>query len=196
MTSVAASGASILSTVVKTVLTRILALGSYVRSMLNFASAELKGSPLCHLTPWRTLNTHVVWPWSFHSVARPGASFPSGRRLVRLSKRLNETRISFDDVLMCGSNWATSPPCATTSSRFCVPCECAGLGIPPGSAAAAPAAAILSTSRRVIAAIHASLGGAWVSDVRGFYMGAVRDPCQGPRPRAGLSWWREGGGAS
>src|SRR5207245_1485203 len=109
MTSVAASGASILSTVVKTVLTRILALGSYVRSMLNLASAELKGSPLCHLTPWRSLNTHVVWPWSFHSIARPGASLPSGRRLVRLSKRLNEMRMSFDDVLMCGSNWATSP---------------------------------------------------------------------------------------
>jgi hypothetical protein len=42
----------------------------------------------------------------------------------------------------------------------------------------------LSTSRRVISAIHASLGGAWVSDVRGLYMGAVRDHCQGPGTRA------------
>src|SRR5574341_1069302 len=130
--------------------------------MLNFASAELKGSPLCHLTPLRSLKTHVVWPCSFHSVARPGASLPSGRRLVRLSKRLNEMRMSFDEVLMCGSNWATSPPCATTSSRFPAPCEYAGLGVVLGSATAAHAAASFNMSRRVISAIHASLGGAWV----------------------------------
>ena len=40
--------------------------------MLNLASAEVNGSPLWHLTPWRSLNAHVVWPWSFHSVASPG----------------------------------------------------------------------------------------------------------------------------
>jgi hypothetical protein len=67
--------------------------------MLNLASAEVNGSPLWNLTPWRSLNLQVVWPSSFHSVARPGWSLPSGWRLVRLSKRLNETRMSFDDVL-------------------------------------------------------------------------------------------------
>src|SRR5262247_911012 len=101
MTSVVGSGASSRSTVVKTVFTRVFALGSYVRSMLALASAELKGSPLWNLIPERSLNTHVVWPWSFHSVARLGKSLPSGRRLVRLSKMLNEMRMSFDDVLRC-----------------------------------------------------------------------------------------------
>ena len=89
--------------VVRTVLTRVFAAGSYVRSMLNLTSAEVNGSPLCHFTPERSLNTQACWPWSFHSVARPGTSLPSGRRLVRLSKTLNETRMSFDEVLMWGS---------------------------------------------------------------------------------------------
>jgi len=76
-----------------------LTAGSYVRSTLNFASAEVNGSPLWNLTPWRSLNLQVVCPSSFHSVASPGWSLPSGWRLVRLSNRLNETRMSFDDVL-------------------------------------------------------------------------------------------------
>ncbi|PYN16570.1 MAG: hypothetical protein DME05_07890 [Candidatus Rokuibacteriota bacterium] len=105
------SGASTRSTVVKTVVTRLpFNVLSSERSMLNLTSADENDSPSCHLTPERSLNTHVVWPCSFHSVARPGASLPSGRRLVRLSKMLNEMRMSFDDVLWCGSNAATSPP--------------------------------------------------------------------------------------
>src|SRR5438552_3047253 len=39
---------------------------------------------------------------------------------MRLSKRLNETRMSLDDVEKWGSNFEMSPPWATTSSRFCV----------------------------------------------------------------------------
>src|SRR5207253_1391908 len=65
---------------------------------------------------------------------------------------LNEMRMSFDDVLRWGSRLAMSPPWATTRSRFCVVCACASCGT-PGSAAAAPAAAILSTSRLVISAM-------------------------------------------
>ncbi len=33
---------------------------------------------------------------------------------------LNDTRMSLDDVLKCGSNLEMSPPCAVTSSRFWV----------------------------------------------------------------------------
>src|SRR2546422_3462039 len=80
------------SIVVNTVLTRVPTFGSHVRSRLHFASAAVNGSPLCHLTPGRTLNVHCVCPWSFHSVASPGWSLPSGWRETRLSKRLNETR--------------------------------------------------------------------------------------------------------
>ena len=60
------------SMVVKTVATIVLAAGSKVRSRLNLASADVKGSPLCHLTPWRSLNVQVVGPVAFHSVARLG----------------------------------------------------------------------------------------------------------------------------
>ena len=87
------------SIVVNTVLTRVPTFGSHVRSRLHFASAAVNGSPLCHLTPGRTLNVHCVCPWSFHSVASPGWSLPSGWRETRLSKRLNETRMSLDEVL-------------------------------------------------------------------------------------------------
>ncbi len=72
MIRLAASGASMRSMVVNTVDTRVFAFGSHVRSRLNLASAELNGSPLCHFTPWRSLNTHVVGPWLFHSVASAG----------------------------------------------------------------------------------------------------------------------------
>src|SRR5713226_6394930 len=106
--------------VVRTVFTRVFTLGSHVRSRLYFTSAEENGSPLCHLTPERSLKVHVVDGASFHSVASPGWSLPSGRRLMRLSKRLNDTRMSLDDVEKCGSNFEMSPPWATTSSRFCV----------------------------------------------------------------------------
>ncbi len=69
---VAGSGASTRS-IVKTVLTRLpFSVVSAVRSRLNLASAEENGSPLCHFTPWRILNTHAVCPWSFHSVASDG----------------------------------------------------------------------------------------------------------------------------
>src|SRR5438128_8998179 len=108
------------SIVVNTVLTRVPTFGSHVRDRLDDASAAVNGSPLCHLTPGRILNVHCVCPWSFHSVASPGWSLPSGRRDTRLSKTLNETRMSLDEVLKWGSNLEMSPPCATTSSRFCV----------------------------------------------------------------------------
>ena len=85
MTRVVGSGVSIFSIVARAVATIVLALGSYVRSMLNLASAELNGSPLWNLTPERSLKVHVVGAVSFHSVASPGWSLPSGWRLVRLS---------------------------------------------------------------------------------------------------------------
>src|SRR5262249_26418527 len=170
------SGASTRSTVVRTVFTRLpLRLVSSERSMLNFTSADVNGSPLWNFTPERSLNTHAVWPWSFHSVARLGRSLPSGRRLVRLSKMLNEMRMSFDDVLRCGSRLAMSPPWATTRSRFWVVCACAACGS-PASAAAAPAAAILSTSRRVISVIAVSSFPCSME----VYMGARGRSCQAP----------------
>src|SRR5215468_1340203 len=104
--------------VVNTVATMVLVAGSYVRSMLDLASAEVNGSPLWNLTPDRSLKVHVVWSESFHSVASPGYSLPSGCRLVRLSKMLKDTRMSLDDVLKCGSNFEMSPPWARTSSFF------------------------------------------------------------------------------
>src|SRR5215470_19295537 len=58
--------------------------------------------------------------------------------------------MSFEDVLKCGSNLAMSPPCATTSSFFCVVWACAAAGTSSGTAPATPsAAAPLSNSRRV-----------------------------------------------
>src|SRR5437867_4012540 len=63
---------------------------------------------------------------------------------------LNDTRMSLDDVLKCGSNLEMSPPCATTSSRFWVVWAWAGPARAPGTAPAAPsAAAPLRSSRRV-----------------------------------------------
>src|SRR5262245_22465059 len=150
MTRVVASGASTLSIVVKTVLTRVFTLGSQVRSRLHLASAAVKGSPLCHFTPWRILNVQVVGLVSFHSVASPGCSLPSAWRATRLSNRLNEIRMSLADVEKCGSNFEMSPPWATTSSRFCVVCAWAGAASPGATAAAAPAtAADFRSSRRV-----------------------------------------------
>src|ERR1041384_4209338 len=110
--------------------------------MLNLASAELNGSPLWYFTPERSLKVQVVGAVSFHSVASPGCSLPSGWRLVRLSNRLNDQRMSFDDVLKCGSRRARSPPWATISSFFWVVWAAA---VPPragDSAAAAPSAAV------------------------------------------------------
>ena len=65
---------------------------------------------------------------------------PSGWRETRLSKMLKETRMSFEDVLKCGSNFEMSPPWATFSSRR-VDWACAWPDSPPGSAAVAPSAA-------------------------------------------------------
>ena len=98
-TTVLASGASTLSTVVNTVLTRVFCFGSHVRSKLYLTSADENGSPLCHLTPWRSLNVHVVGLVSFQSVASDGWSLPSGWRAIRLSNRLKEIRMSLADVL-------------------------------------------------------------------------------------------------
>src|SRR5213080_3699272 len=156
MTRVAGSGVSMRSIVVNTVLTRVPTFGSHVRARLNAASAAVNGSPLCHLTPGRILNVHSVCPWSFHSVASAAWSLPSGRRATRLSKRLNETRMSLDEVLKWGSNLEMSPPWATTRSRFCVVWAEAGVSA-PGSAVAAPrAAAPVRSSRRVTWTIMAS----------------------------------------
>ena len=157
MTSVAASGASMRSIVVNTVFTRVLTFGSHVRSRLHLASAALKGSPLCHLTPGRILNDQVVGAVSFHSVARPGWSLPSGCRAVRLSKMLKEMRMSLEDVLKWGSNFEMSPPWATTSSRFWVVWARAGWAA--GRAPATPrAAAPFSRSRRAIWTIEPPSG--------------------------------------
>jgi hypothetical protein len=49
-----------------------LAVGSYVRSMLNFTSPAVNGSPLWKLTFGRMANCHVVGFRSFHSVASAG----------------------------------------------------------------------------------------------------------------------------
>src|SRR5258705_2313519 len=118
--------------------------------MLNLASADVKESPLWNLTPWRSLKRHVVWFWSFELVASPGWSLPSGCRLVRLSKRLKDTGMSFDEVLKCGSNLEMSPAWAVTSSFFWVVWATAGPPAVSGTVAAAPrAAAPLSRSRRV-----------------------------------------------
>src|SRR5581483_4718798 len=107
--------------------------------MLNFASADVNGSPLWKRTPERRRNVHVVGAVAFHSVARPGWSESSGWRLVRLSKRLNVTRMSFEDVEKCGSSFETSPPWPTTSSRRWVAWPAAGRAAPgPSAAAAAP----------------------------------------------------------
>src|SRR5882672_3257 len=140
--------------VVRTVFTRVFTLGSHVRSRLYFTSADEKGSPLCHLTPGRSLNVHVVDGDSFHSVASPGWSLPSGRRLTRLSNRLNEIRMSFDEVEKWGSNFEMSPPWATTSSRFWVVCAPAMLGARAPATPSAPAP--WSSSRRVMCVMHAS----------------------------------------
>ena len=87
---------------------------------------------------------------AFHSVARPGWSLPSGWRFVRLSKTLNVTRMSFDEVEKCGSSFETSPPWAMTSSRFWVVWAAAGLAARPSrrAAAAAPAPSAAARSRK------------------------------------------------
>jgi hypothetical protein len=97
-------------TVVKTLETRVLRLGSYVRSIENLTSSEVQGAPLWNFTPCRSLKVHVVGAVAFHSVASPGCSLPSGWRFVRLSKTLNVTRMSFDEVEKWGSSREMSPP--------------------------------------------------------------------------------------
>ena len=124
--------------VVKTLATMVFTLGSYVRSIENLTSADVHGSPLWNLTPGRSLKVHAVGAVAFHSVASPGWSVPSGWRFVRLSKTLNVTRMSFDEVEKCGSSFDTSPPCATISSRFCVVWAAACLGVGPSRKASLP----------------------------------------------------------
>src|SRR4030095_9620073 len=76
---------------------------------------------------------------------------PSACRAVRLSKMLKLHRMSFEDVLKCGSNFEMSPPWATTSSLFCVVCAWAEPGHDGGKAPATPTdAAPFSNPRRVI----------------------------------------------
>src|SRR5215813_10348617 len=63
---------------------------------------------------------------------------------------LNDTRMSLDDVLKCGSNFEMSPPWAMPSSRFCVVWALAREESATGAAPAAPsAAAPFKRSRRV-----------------------------------------------
>ena len=51
ITTVLGSGVSMRLTVVKTLDTRVFTLGSYVRSIENFTSSDVHGSPLWNLTP-------------------------------------------------------------------------------------------------------------------------------------------------
>jgi len=60
---------------VNTVLTRVFCFGPTCARKLCLTSADENGSPLCHLTPWRSLNVHVVGLVSFQSVASDGWSF-------------------------------------------------------------------------------------------------------------------------
>ena len=53
-----------------------------------------------------------------------------------------------DDVEKCGSNFEMSPPCATTSSRFCVVCARARAGAAASASAPAPAAVRPSSPAR------------------------------------------------
>src|SRR5262245_33893286 len=93
---------------------------------------------------------------------------------------LNETRMSLDDVLMCGSKNATSPPWPTTSSFFWVVCACAGRASAPGTAPAVPrAAAPFSRSRRV----NSMLGFLPVADLD--FAGRMRAPVPGRGPARG-----------
>src|SRR6266581_9337307 len=84
--------------------------------MENLTSALVSGSPLWNLTPGRSLNSQVVSLIAFHSVASWGISFRSGSRVVRLSKILNETEISFTAALKCGSSLLMSA--LVTTTRF------------------------------------------------------------------------------
>ena len=70
-TTVDGSGVSIRSTVEKTVATLVLALGSYVRSIENFTSSEVSGSPLWNRTFGRSFSSQRR-SWTFHSVASIG----------------------------------------------------------------------------------------------------------------------------
>ena len=162
ITTVPGSGVSMRFTVVKTLDTIVFTLGSYVRSIENFTSSDVQGSPLWNLTPGRSLKVQVVGAVAFHSVASPGWSLPSGWRLVRLSKTLKVTRMSFDEVEKCGSSFEMSPPWAMTSSRFWVVWAAAGLAARPSSraAAAAPTPSAAARSRKArrerVPACHAS----------------------------------------
>ena len=144
------SGASIRSMVVKTVATMVLASGSYVRSMLNLASAEVNGSPLWNLTPWRSLNVHVVWPLELPLGGQAGVELAvrvPARQVVEeverdadVVRRRAEVRVELGDVAALGGDQLLL---------------LGGLGLRRagsawGSAPATPrAAAPLSNSRRV-----------------------------------------------
>ncbi len=86
--------------------------------MENFTSLDVSGSPLWNLTFGRSLNSQVVSPVSFHSVASWGTRLRSGSRVVRLSKIWNDTVMLLIDVLMCGSKSVTSADVATSTSRL------------------------------------------------------------------------------
>src|SRR6266542_2958859 len=98
---------------------------------------------------------------------------PSACRAVRLSKMLKLQRMSFEDVLKCGSNFEMSPPWATTSSLFCVVCAWAEPGIAWGSELATlTAAAPFSNPRRVIFMRSSSLPKILSSKKRGDQLAA------------------------
>src|SRR5207245_10989014 len=73
---------------------------------------------------------------------------------------LNDTRMSLDDVLKCGSSLEMSPPWAVTSSFLVVVCAAASPPSAGASAAAAPTvAADFRRSRLVSWLISSSLSG-------------------------------------
>jgi hypothetical protein len=53
--------------------------------MLNFTSAELKGSPLWNFTPGRSLNCQIVGCTALQLNANDGYNLLSRRRLTRWS---------------------------------------------------------------------------------------------------------------
>ena len=57
-----------------------------MRLIVATTESALNGSPLWNVTPSRSVNSHVVSStWVGSSVARPGASSPSGVRVSRVS---------------------------------------------------------------------------------------------------------------
>src|SRR5262249_12704606 len=87
------------------------------------------------MTFGRSLNSQVVSPVAFHSVASRGISFKSGSRATSVSNRLKLTAMSGATVLMWGSSLEMSAAVAMIRSVF----EAGALAV------AAPVAGALAT---------------------------------------------------